>query len=122
MYRKAKLLNKLIKKDDVSEWLKNQDVHQQTTINKVEKLNFKPIYTDGMYDFQIDLTFFPRYKKQNDGNYIVFTAININTRFGYVYYWKKSYYERIFTCGHVYVELLPINIKYHLVSEVLVDF
>jgi len=31
LYRKAKLVNKLIKKDDVSTWLKEQDIHQQTT-------------------------------------------------------------------------------------------
>jgi len=90
LYRKAKLMNKLIKKDDVSKWLKNQDVHQQTTINKVEKLNFKPIYTDGMYDFQIDLTFFPRYKKQNNNYTVLFTAININSRYAYAYYAKNK--------------------------------
>ena len=65
LYRKAKLANKLIKKDDVSKWLKEQDTHQQTTIDKVEEIKFKPIYSEGHYDFQIDLTFFPRYKYEN---------------------------------------------------------
>jgi len=58
LYRKAKLINKNIIKEGFSKWLKNQDVHQQANFNKIEILNFKPIYTDGMYDFQIDLTFF----------------------------------------------------------------
>ena len=43
-----------------------KNVHQQTIINKVETLNFKPTYTDEMHDFRIDLTIFSRYKKQNN--------------------------------------------------------
>jgi len=57
LYRKAKLLNKKLKKEDVSKFLKEQDTHQQTTIDKIEKIKFKPIYSEGHYDFQIDLTF-----------------------------------------------------------------
>ena len=34
LYRKSKELNKNIKKDDVSKWLKSQSTHQQTTIKK----------------------------------------------------------------------------------------
>ena len=34
------------------------------------------------------MTFLPRYKKQNNGYYVLFTAININTRFVYAFYGK----------------------------------
>ena len=95
LYRKAKLANKLIKKDDVSKWLKEQDTHQQTTIDKVEEIKFKPIYSEGHYDFQIDLTFFPRYKYENRNYYVLFTAININSRYAYAYYAKNKEIDSI---------------------------
>jgi len=95
LYRKAKLVNKLIKKEDVSKWLKQQDTHQQTTIKKVEKIKFKPIYSEGHYDFQIDLTFFPRYKYENKKYYVLFTAININSRYAYAYYAKNKEVDSI---------------------------
>jgi len=95
LFRKAKLINKAIKKDDVSKWLKEQDTHQQTTINKVEKIKFKPIYTEGFNDFQIDLTFFPRYKYENKKYYVLLTAININSRYAYAYYARNKEVENI---------------------------
>ena len=54
-----------------------------------------PIYSETPYSFQIDLTFFPRYKKYNKDNYVLFTAININTRFAYAYYGKDKEAETI---------------------------
>ena len=95
LYRKAKVLNKKLKKEDVSKYLKEQDTHQQTTIDKVEKIKFKPIYSEGHYDFQIDLTFFPRYKYENNNYMVLFTAININTRYAYAYYAKNKELESI---------------------------
>ena len=50
-----------------------------------EKIS-KPIYSETNYSFQINSNFFPRYKKQNNGYDVLFTAININTRFAYAYY------------------------------------
>jgi hypothetical protein len=42
------------------------------------------------FSFQLDLTFFPRYRKYNNGFYVLFTAININSRFAYAYYGKNK--------------------------------
>jgi hypothetical protein len=49
--------------------------------DKIVKKEFLPIYSDAPYAFQIDLTFLPRYKKQNNNNSVLFTAININSRY-----------------------------------------
>ena len=73
----------------VKEWLSNQQSAQMNN-KPVKKNEFKPIYAEQPYSFQIDLTFFPRYKKQNSEYYVLFTAININTRFGYAYYAKDK--------------------------------
>jgi hypothetical protein len=56
----------------------------------VKKIEFKPIYAEQPYSFQIDLTIFPRHKKQNSEYFALFTAINIYTRFAYVYYSKDK--------------------------------
>ncbi len=94
LYQKAKKINKSIKKTTVSEWLKKQTSNQQTH-KKVGKKKFLPIYSETPYSFQIDLTFFPRYKKQNGNYYVLFTAININTRYAYAYYSKDKSMETI---------------------------
>ena len=62
---------------------------------KVGKKIFKPIYSEINYSFQIDLTFFPRYKKQNNGYDVLFTAININSRFAYAYYCQDKSTDNI---------------------------
>jgi hypothetical protein len=85
LFQKARKINKNIKLDFVKTWLAKQATHQQNS-NKSAKRVFLPIYTESHYGYQIDLTFFPKYKKQNDGNYVLFTAININTRYAYAYY------------------------------------
>ena len=96
LYRKAKLQHKNIKKDDVREWLKRQSVSQQTQEpTKFKKKEFKPIYSDDIYAFQLDLTFLPKYKYENDKKYVLFTAININSRFAYAYYSKNKKTESI---------------------------
>ena len=89
LYNKAKLINKDISFDFVKDWLNKQATHQQTS-NTSKRLNFLPIYSESPFGFQIDLTFFPRYTKQNDGYFILFTAININTRYAYAYYCKSK--------------------------------
>ena len=90
LYKKAKALNKDIKKEDVSKWLKAQSTHQQTTIKEIKKVNYLPIYSESHYSFQIDLTFFPKYKSQNKDYYVLFTAINVNSRYAYAYFAKNK--------------------------------
>ena len=91
LFRKAKIKHKDITRDQVSQWLKKQAVYQQTierpVIQKPENL---PIYANDPWSYQIDLTFLPKYKEQNDGNYVLFTAINIDTRFSFASYGKDK--------------------------------
>ena len=89
LYKKAKLLNKNISRDDVKQFLSKQATHQQMTITKVIKYDSLPIYSEDHYAFQIDLTFLPKYKSKNDGYHVLFTAININSRYAYAY-WSKN--------------------------------
>jgi len=60
LYKKAKLINKDITKDEVKEFLQKQSVHQQTTVDKVGKRDLLPIYAEDHNAFQIDLTFLPK--------------------------------------------------------------
>ena len=94
LYKKAKAFNITIKKSDVKNWLDKQQT-KQTTYKNTDKKSFLPIYSETPYSFQIDLTFFPRYKKQNNQFYVLFTAININTRFAYAYYAKDKEMDTI---------------------------
>ena len=89
LYNKAKIAHPQIKLQFVKDWLNKQQAKQQTK-TKVGKKQFLPIYSELPYSFQIDLTFFPRYEKQNKGYTVLFTAININTRFAYAYYGKNK--------------------------------
>lgn len=89
LYLKAKIIHPSITKTLVSEWLKKQQSNQ-VTYKKIGKKEFLPIYSETPYAFQIDLTFFPKYVKQNRGFEVLFTAININTRFVYAYYSKNK--------------------------------
>jgi len=89
LYKKAKVAHPNIKRSFVREWLNKQQGIQMSN-KKVTKKEFLPIYSDIPYSFQLDLTFLPRYKKQNKGYYVLFTAININTRFVYIYYGKNK--------------------------------
>ena len=72
LYKKAKAFDNSIKKEFVKDWLNKQQNKQLTTI-KTSKKSFLPIYSETSYSFQIDLTFFPRYKKQNQQFYVLFT-------------------------------------------------
>jgi len=47
--------------------------------------------------FKLNKTFFPRYKKINNYYYVLFTAININSRYAYAYYAKNNEEESIIT-------------------------
>ena len=85
LYNQAKIHHPKITLNIVTEWLKNESSYQ---VNKedLKKVEYLPIYSEIPYNFQIDLTFFPKYKKQNEGYYVLFTAININSRYAYAYY------------------------------------
>ena len=89
LYKKAKAQDKTITKSFVKEWLLDQATHQKTKQDVKKKL-YKPIYSESHYAYQIDLTFLDKYKKSNDGNYVLFTAININSRYAYAYYSKTK--------------------------------
>ena len=89
LYILAKKHDKTITKEFVTNWLKNQSTQQQTT-TKVKKKEFKPIYSEDYYAYQIDLTVLNKYKNSNDRIYVLFTAININSRYAYVYYGKNK--------------------------------
>ena len=89
LYRKAKDLNKTVTRNQVKQFLQAQSVHQQTTVDKVIPSDPLPIYSEDHNAFQIDLTFLPKYKTKNDGYYVLFTAINTNSRYAYAY-WAKD--------------------------------
>ena len=82
LYSKARIAHPNITLKIVKNWLNSQQAKQQTKA-KVGKKDFLPIYSELPYSFQIDLTFFPRYEKQNKGYTVLFTDININTRYVY---------------------------------------
>ena len=76
--------------------MKNQLPSQRTAQPIKSKNSFLPIYSDAPNSFQIDLTFFNKYTNQNNGYYVLFTAININTRFVYAYASKNKTMDIIF--------------------------
>jgi hypothetical protein len=88
-YERTKMMKPSIKKTDALEWWNNLKANQMTK-TKIEKKEFLPIYSKSQYSFQVDLTFIPQYKKQNDGYDILFTMININTKFVYYYPMKNK--------------------------------
>ena len=94
LYELVKKHDKTIKKEFVSNSLKSQSTQQQTP-TKIKKKEFKPIYSDDFYSYQIDLTFLNKYKNSNDGIYVLFTAININSRYAYAYYGKNKETSKI---------------------------
>ena len=57
LYKKTKLSNNNITKNDVKLWLSKQSTYQQN-FSKVEKKNFLPIYSELGNSYQIDLTFY----------------------------------------------------------------
>ena len=87
--KKAKEAHPNIKTSFIRDWFDKQQGIQMTNM-KIKKTGFLPIYSDMPYSFQLDLTFLPRYKTQNKGFYVLFTAININTRYVYAYYGKEK--------------------------------
>ena len=95
LYRKAKIFNKKLSKENVQVWLRNQSTHQQTTQKKIKKREYLPIFSESPNAFQIDLTFLPKYKSENNNYYVLFTGINIKSRYAYAYYSKDKTEESI---------------------------
>ena len=87
LYKKAKISGYDVTLQFVREWLANQQTSQLVNERKPGAKNvYLPIYSEQPYSFQIDLTFFPnKYTRHNDGYNVLFTAINIKTRFVYAY-------------------------------------
>ena len=94
LYKYAKMAHPKITQKIVRIFFINQQSTQMNNEKVSEKI-FKPIYSESNYGFQLDLTFFPRYKKQNNGYDVLFTAININTRFVYAYYCQDKSTDNI---------------------------
>lgn len=89
LLRKAKLIDKSIKRNDVKLFRESTKSYQMT-YHTIKKKAYPPIYSERPYSFQIDLSFIPQYKEQNKGIYVLFTAININTRYAYASYAKNK--------------------------------
>ena len=81
------------------------------------KKQYLPIYSDTPYAFQIDLTFFDSAKRLNDGYNILFTAININTRFAYAYYSKDKTAQTIYIKIFIYILFSRLIFLFHSPSE-----
>lgn len=111
LYDRVKEENKKITRKDVKEFLDNQRAYQQNKVTIGKKV-FLPIYSETPYSFQIDLTFLPRYKSYNNNNYVLFTAIEINSRFAYAYYSKDKEMSTILN----FMKLLEQKTEIHSVS------
>lgn len=94
LYKRAKQAHPNITQNYVKEWIKKQSVYQKN-YKPVVKKEFKPIYSDTPFSFQIDLTFIPQYKTINNNYCVLFTAININTRYAYAYSMKDKSMKNI---------------------------
>ena len=69
--------------------VKSQCVQQHIT-QQIMKKELKPIYSDDFYSYQFDLTFLNKYNNSDDGIFVLFTAIHINSRYEFVYYEKNK--------------------------------
>lgn len=96
LYKKAKARGYDVTIKFVKDWLAKQSTSALVNDKKPGVKNkYLPIYSEVPYAFQIDLTFFPRYVDENKGYGVLFTAININTRFVYAYKAKDKKMETI---------------------------
>ena len=110
LYEQAKAAHPKITMKIVKEWYKNQSATQLNNKARVGKKIYKPIYSESNYAFQIDLTFFPRYETKNDGYWVLYTAININTRFAYAYHMKDKDMDTILRAFKAMHKQTEINV------------
>ena len=94
LYHKAKKLDDNITLKQVKEFLKNQETYQLNYKNNNKK-KYKPKNSDIYYSYQIDLTFLGKFKKRNSNYSIIFTAINIDSRYVYAYPLKQKSADEI---------------------------
>lgn len=111
LLKKAKKRDASIKKKDVQDWLNKQHGHQINVTKVIKKKHHLPIYSESHDAWQIDLTFIPQYKIQNNGNYILFTAIHINSRFVYASYASNKLSSTI-------LQLMMDFVKKHKPSQI----
>jgi hypothetical protein len=79
-----------ITKSFIMNWLKSQAVNQQTRPVLIKKKSgYIPIY-GSPGNFQLDLTFMTKYSGDNNGFHIIFTAIEISSRYLYAYKMKRK--------------------------------
>ena len=111
LYETSKRIDASITHKEIKKFLKNQKA-QQVFHNKPEEKEYKPITSDNFYSFQIDLTFLQKYSSSNDGNYVLFTAINIISRYAYAFYAKNkkaSTILKLFKEFHGMTEIVDIT-------------
>jgi hypothetical protein len=93
LYEKVKQENPKITLKQVKEYLKNSPTQQLHTQKK------KPITEAKIYgaigQYQLDLTFYNQYKKQNSNYHIILVAVEINTRYAYTIALKSKSQESI---------------------------
>jgi hypothetical protein len=92
LYRKAKQINPKVDRKDIKEFYDN---YTNTQIHYPKKQPmFSPILGNvGFY--QIDLIFYPKYKRQNRGYSGALIAVGVNSRYAYGYAFKKKTAENI---------------------------
>ena len=89
-------LNKQIKLKDIKLVLKNINVKQvKETVNKKKKLYIPIVQVPNSY--QLDLTFYSQFEKNNNGFGILLTIINMNSKYLYVYPLKNKNTNSIIT-------------------------
>lgn len=99
----------LVNKQLIQQWLDDNSVDQQMqTVQPPIKKNYLPYFTEYHNSYMIDLTFLPRYKKYNKQYYVLFTAININTRVAYAYYSKDKTADTIIKMAQMWKRDCPI--------------
>ena len=82
-------LNKSVKLKDIKLILKNIEINQIKDKNIPKKKLYIPI-VQVPNSYQIDLTFFDQYAKNNNGYHILLTIINMNSKYVYVYPMKNK--------------------------------
>ena len=82
LYYKALKKNKNITLEQVKTFLKNQSVNQIFSKDKADKSKMKRI-VGPIGSYQIDLTFYDKFKKANKGYTAILTCIGINSRRAY---------------------------------------
>ena len=84
---------------------------------------FTYLFSRDYYNFQIDLKFLPKYAHQNK-NSIIFTAINIVSRYAYVYPMKaKSANEMLEILNKLLHNALMVNnLTYDKERDLLINY